>query len=125
MDEEPQPGPSRGSKRIRKPNQKYLDDYVSDISEKPPRKINKTEENETQNFSEEGETPEIGSILRKGIKFRDSDECLEFMQDGSTNVEEVAVQTDLENDDELDLDFNLSDMEAENSQGSYYHANGS
>ena len=113
MDEEPQPSTSTGlnvrSKRIRKPNQKYRDDYISDISEELPRKINKNCET----------PPEIGSILRKGIKFTDSEEWLEFMKDDSNNVsvEEAAVQTELENDDEeqSDLDFNLSDLEDENS----------
>jgi hypothetical protein len=89
MDKEPQPSTSRGlndrSKRIRRPNQKYLDDYISDVtdvSEKLPRKIKKTEIQ--SNFSEESETPpEIGSILRKGIKFKDSEEWLEFKQDRS------------------------------------------
>ena len=124
MDEEPQPSTSTGlnvgSRRIRKPNQKYRNDYISDISEELPRKINKNCEKNESNFSEESETPpEIGSILRKGIKFTDSEECLEFMKDDS--VEEAAVQTelenetDLENNEELDLDFNLSDLEDENS----------
>ena len=124
MDEEPQPSTSTGlnvrSKRIRKPNQKYRDDYISDISEELPRKINKNCEKNESNFSEESETPpEIGSILRKGIKFTDSEEWQEFMKDDSNNVsvEEAAVQTELKNDDEeeSDLDFNLSDLEDENS----------
>ena len=124
MDEEPQPSTSTGlnvrSKRIRKPNQKYRDDYISDISEELPRKINKNCEKNESNFSEESETPpEIGSILRKGIKFTDSEEWLEFMKDDSNpnvSVEEAAVQTELKNDEEeSDLDFNLSDLEDENS----------
>ena len=104
----PQPGTSSGlrnpSQRIKRPNQRYFGDDV--VSEKRPRKTDQSNESDSD-LSDENDS-EVGSILRKGLKFANPEEYQKFMKPVTGTTSELLVQDQEEGSgQEDDFDFDL------------------
>ena len=98
----PQPGGSSGlrnpSKRIKRPNQRYLDYTVSE------KRLRKTDQSNESDSSDENE---VGSILRKGIKFVNDEEYQKFMQPVTDTSESLVQDQEEGSEQEDDFDFEL------------------
>ena len=98
----PQPGTSSGlrnpSQRIKRPNQRYLDYTVSE------KRLRKTDQSNESDSSDENE---VGSILRKGIKFVNDEEYQKFRQTVKDTSESLVQDQEEGSEQEDDFDFEL------------------